>query len=404
MSDKRPTVVLGVSGSIAAYKAVEVARLLRKGGARVVPIMTAAAERFVGAATFAAICGEPARSDMFDPAGGELHVELGAAADVVALAPATAELLADLARGSASDLVRATALCARGPVVVAPAMHPRMWEHPATQRNVKALVADGRVELVGPVHGEVASGDVGLGRMAEPEAIVAVVLGRLAARDLEGLRVVVTAGPTVEDVDPARFISNRSSGKMGFALAERAAARGAAVTLVAGPVTLATPPGTRRVDVRSAADMRAAIAKELAGADALFMAAAVADWRPAARSAEKLKRAKNGTSMELELTANPDLLAEIGAARRGARPYLVGFALETVDGDALVAAARGKLVQKNVDMVVANRAADAFDHDDNVATLVTAANADAAGRLPKRALADRILDRVAVALGRKPTP
>ncbi|MCA9625917.1 MAG: bifunctional phosphopantothenoylcysteine decarboxylase/phosphopantothenate--cysteine ligase CoaBC, partial [Myxococcales bacterium] len=234
---ERPTVVLAVSGSIAAYKAVMVARLLVKAGVRVRPIMTEAAKRFLGPLTLAGICGEPAASEMFVAAGGEPHVELAESADVFAVVPATADVIAGLAQGRADDLVRATALCARGPVLLAPAMHPRMWSHPATRANVALLEARG-VELVGPDDGEVASGDFGIGRMAEPEAIAEAILARCggeAERDLEGVRMVVTAGPTVEDLDPARYLSNRSIGKMGFAMAARAAAWGAEVELVAGP-------------------------------------------------------------------------------------------------------------------------------------------------------------------------
>jgi phosphopantothenoylcysteine decarboxylase/phosphopantothenate--cysteine ligase len=391
-------VVLGVSGSIAAYKAAELARLLVKAGVRVVPIMTRAAQRFLGPSTLSGICGEPVHSDMFDASyAGELHVALGAEADLVALVPATAELLAALAQGRADDLLRATALSARGPVLVAPAMHPRMWSHPATQRNVALLGEDGRVELVGPVEGEVASGEVGMGRMSEPEAIAEQILRRLAPRDLQGVHVLVSAGPTVEQVDPARFLSNRSSGKMGFALAERAAARGAEVTLVAGPVALTTPWGVRRIDVKSALEMRAALHQAMPSVHALVMAAAVADFRPAASSAQKIKR---GAKHALELVANPDLLAEIGAARSGSTPYLVGFALETVDGDELVARARDKLAHKKVDLVVANRADDAFERDDNRALLVTRDAVDRLDAMPKRALADHILDRVRDACGK----
>ena len=267
MEEGRPVVVLGISGSIAAYKAVELARLLIKAGVRVRPMMTKSAERFVGAVTLRGIAGEPVHSDMFARRiAGELHVELAGSADLIALVPATAELLAALAQGRADDLVRATVLCASCPVVAAPAMHPGMWHHPATQRNVATLRSDGRVRLLGPVEGEVASGEVGDGRMAEPHQIAEAILALIAApsasggvEDLQGLRVVVTAGPTVEDIDPARFLSNRSSGKMGFAIAERAAARGAEVTLVAGPVTLPTPPSVRRIDVRSARQMRDAL-------------------------------------------------------------------------------------------------------------------------------------------------
>ncbi|WP_437295195.1 bifunctional phosphopantothenoylcysteine decarboxylase/phosphopantothenate--cysteine ligase CoaBC [Sorangium sp. So ce426] len=403
----RPTVALAVSGSIAAYKAAEVARLLIQGGARVLPIMTRAAQQFLGPMTLSGLCGEPVRDTMWDPGfAGELHVALAAEADLVLLAPATADVIARLAAGRADDLVTALALCARGPVLAAPAMHPRMWAHPATARNVATLEADGRVQLVGPVFGEVASGERGLGRMAEPAAIAAAAFSRLAPRDLAGLRVVVTAGPTLEDLDPVRFLGNRSTGKMGFAVAERAAARGAQVTLIAGPVSLSTPPGARRVDVRGALSMRGALwqalGEDLRGADALIMTAAVSDYRPAEQHATKLKRTPDLAS--LPLVPNPDLLAEIGAARGGpadaagaggARsPVLVGFAVETATDEGVIAYARHKLASKRVDMIVANHAADSFGRDDNRATIVTRDAADALGVLPKPALADRILDRV----------
>jgi phosphopantothenoylcysteine decarboxylase/phosphopantothenate--cysteine ligase len=391
------TVALCVTGSIAAYKAVEVARLLGKAGAKVLPVMTASAARFLGPVTLAGITGEPVASEMWDAAfAGEMHVRLADRADLVAIVPATADVLARLAHGRADDLVTALALCARGPVLVAPAMHPRMWEHPATKANLGELAAQMRVTLVGPVHGEVASGDVGLGRMAEPEAVVAAVAAALSPRDLVGMRVVVTAGPTLEDIDPVRFLGNRSTGKMGFAIAERAAARGADVTLVAGPVALPTPHGVKRVDVRGAVTMRQALWQamglDLARADALVMAAAVADHRPAEISASKVK--KGDERATLELVRNPDLLAEVGAARAGKRPVLVGFAVETEGGDALVAYARRKLQEKRVDVVVANEAGDSFGRDDNRAMLVTATAAEPLPVMGKGALADVLLDRV----------
>ncbi len=397
--EARPTVVLGVTGSIAAYQAAIVARLLVKAGVRVLPVMTDAALKMLGEATLAGITGERVRCDMFEAGvAGELHVELAEQADAIVVVPATAELLASLAEGRASDLLRATVLSSKGPVLVAPAMHPRMWQHPATRRNVARIVEDGG-ELVGPVHGEVASGDVGDGRMAEPEAIAKAVLARLAPRDLEGLRLVVSAGPTVEDLDPARFLSNRSSGKMGYAIAERASARGAACILVSGPVHLEPPRGVACVRVRSALEMRQALwdalGSDLGQADALVMAAAVADYRPHAPSAGKLKRRG---PLRLELVPNPDLLAEIGAARRGRSPMLVGFALETVSDDALVRAAREKLEKKRVDLVVANHAAEAFDGDENRITLVTAFKVEPLERASKRTLADLLLDRIALAV------
>jgi phosphopantothenoylcysteine decarboxylase/phosphopantothenate--cysteine ligase len=391
------TIALCVTGSIAAYKSVELARLLVKAGAKVLPVMTTSAQRFLGAVTLAGITGEAVATDMWDASfAGEMHVRLAERADLVAIVPATADVLARLAHGRADDLVTALALCARGPVLVAPAMHPRMWEHPATQRNVADLAAQKRVTLVGPVSGEVASGDVGHGRMAEPEAIAAAIAMALSPRDLAGLRVVVTAGPTLEDVDPVRFLGNRSTGKMGFAIAERAAARGADVTLVAGPVSLPTPHGVKRVDVRGAVTMRQALWQamglDLTRADALVMAAAVADHRPAETSASKIK--KGDDRVTLELVKNPDLLAEVGAARAGKRPVLVGFALETERGEALVAYARRKLTDKRVDLVVANEASDSFGREDNVATLVGADGAEALPSMSKSSLADVLLEKV----------
>jgi phosphopantothenoylcysteine decarboxylase/phosphopantothenate--cysteine ligase len=395
--ERGAVVALCVTGSVAAYKAVEVARRLVKAGVTVLPVMTASAPRFVGAVTFAGVTGRPVAMDMWDPSfAGEMHVDLATRADVVAVVPATADVLARLAAGRADDLVTALALCARGPVLAAPAMHPRMWAHPATQRNVTELASQGRVRLVGPVDGEVASGESGLGRMAEPDAIAAAILRALTPPDLAGLRIVVTAGPTLEDVDPVRFLGNRSTGKMGFAIAARAAERGATVTLIAGPVALATPPSVERVDVRGALSMQAALdlalGNDLHGADALIMAAAVADHRPAHVSLHKVK--KGDEALAIPLVRNPDLLAGIGARRTGPRPVLVGFALETAAEAELVVYARRKLAEKRVDFVVANDAESAFGRDDNRATIVDADGVEPLATLPKAALADRVLDRV----------
>ncbi len=398
---KGKLVVLGVTGSIAAYKAPIVARLLTKAGVEVQPVLTKSAHAFVGAATFSGLLQRAVASDMFAPgAKGELHVELAQRADLIAIVPATADFLARLASGRADDLLAATCLSSERSILAAPAMHPAMWRHPATQRNLAILANDARVRLVGPVEGEVASGDVGLGRMADPEQIAAAILAALGPQDLAGRHVVVSAGPTVEDVDPVRFIGNRSSGKMGFALAERAAARGARVTLVAGPVALPTPAGVTRIDVRGALSMKAALwqvlGEDLGGADALIMSAAVGDYRPREALDHKLKR--SGAAWTLELVPNPDVLAEIGAARAGKQPLLVGFAVETVTGDALIAEARKKLASKRVDWVVANEAGDAFGRDDNRAVWVGANEAVSFGLLHKQALADRILDQIARAL------
>ncbi len=389
-------VVVGIAGGIAAFKAAELVREIGRRGAEVRVVMTASAARFVGPITFSGITGHPAVTDLWDPAhAGEVHVELGAWADAVVVAPATMNLLARAAAGMADDPVLATVACARGPVLMAPAMHARMWAREATQRNVARLVADG-VRLVGPVDGPLASGEQGMGRMAEAAAIadaLADVIGGGVTGDLTGRRVLVTAGPTFEDLDPVRFLGNRSSGKMGYALAARAAERGAAVTLVSGPVALAPPPGVTRVSVRSARDMHAAVLERVDNHDAVIMAAAVADYRPAAQTEQKI--AKGEAPMRLELVRNPDILAELGARRKGPRPVLIGFALETHD---VVERARRKLTKKKCDMVIANEAKDGFGGDDNVATLVLPECVEVLGRTTKTALADRILDRLAALL------
>lgn len=406
----RRQITFCVSGSIAAYKAVLVVRALLRAGAIVQPVMTRSARRFIGAATLSGLTGRPVHVDMFR-APGELHVTLARESDLIVVVPATADLLARLANGHADDLVTATLLCSSCPVLIAPAMHPRMWEHPATQRNAERLRQTAGWQLLDPVFGEVASGATGVGRMLEPEAIVAAIEQTLAAEPnagraeleraprLAGKRVVVTAGPTVEDIDPVRFLTNRSSGKMGFAIAASAARLGAEVTLIAGPVTLPTPPGVARIDVRSALDMQAALARALAegpsGADALVMSAAVSDYRPRAIAPHKLKR--SASDVALELVPNPDLLAEIGRARTGPRPFLLGFAVETADGAELEQAARRKLAQKRVDAVVANAAADALGTDATRALIVSAA-----GVVPlagsKASVSDEIVEFLAARL------
>lgn len=394
------TVALAVTGSIAAYKAVEVARLCIKAGAKVLPLMTTSAQRFVGPVTLAGITGEPVATDMWDPAfPGEMHVTIAERADAIVIVPATADLLARLAQGRADDLVTATTLCARGPVLAAPAMHPRMWEHPATRRNVEELARQGRVSLIGPVVGAVASGDVGMGRMAEPADIVRAIeaaLGGSAKRELTGKRIVVTAGPTHEAIDPVRYLGNRSSGRMGFAVAARAAAMGAEVTLIAGPVSLPTPPGVRRVDVESAVQMGRAIDEamgaDLSKADALVMAAAVADFRAAQASPTKIK--KEAGAPAIALAKNPDLLAAIGEKRGGSRPVLVGFALETGDDALVLAYAKAKLAAKKVDFVVANAAHESLGHATNRVAFVTAGGAQPFAVGTKEEVADRILAEI----------
>ena len=387
------SITLCVTGSIAAYKAAALLRLLRRAGASVEVVLSRAALEFVGPATFQGLNAKPPLGELFDrDHGGELHVDLARNSDAIVIAPASADCLARLATGRADDLIAAIALSARCPVLVAPAMHPNMWSHPATQRNVATLGRDG-VRFVGPVDGEVASGDRGLGRMAEPEQIALEVSRLFSGGPLSGRRIVVTAGPTLEALDPVRSLSNRSSGKLGFALAERARARGADVTLIAGPVALSTPPGVRRVDVESALSLQRALwdalGPDLSKADALIMAAAVADYRPKAASESKLKRSG---PLTLELEPNPDLLAEIGARRTAARPVLIGFALETDTDERIVASAREKLTKKRVDLVVANHAAESIGRDDIRITLVGPDTASPFGPVPKAEAAERLLD------------
>jgi phosphopantothenoylcysteine decarboxylase/phosphopantothenate--cysteine ligase len=392
-------VLVAVGGGIAAYKSVVLVRELGRRGASVRVVMTPAAARFVGPATFTGITGEPPILDLWDPVHrGEIHVELAAWADAIVVAPATANLLARMAAGIADDAVSATLLCTDRPVLVAPAMHHLMWAHAATQRNVERLRADG-VHLVGPSYGALASGEEGQGRMAEPEAIadaLEALLGAVgsAGADLAGRTILVSAGPTHEAIDPVRFLGNRSSGRMGYAVAARAAERGARVILVSGPVALEPPPGVEVVRVRSALEMQAAIAARERAADAIVMAAAVADFRPASTSDRKLKKREDEQTRTLELVRNPDILAGLGearAARGDRRPVLVGFAVESED---LARAARAKLTTKKVDLVVANPASVAFEGDDNEAILVSPEGDEPLGRISKRALADRILDRV----------
>ncbi len=417
------TVALCVTGSIAAYKAVEVARRLKKAGARVLPVMTESATKFVGELTFSGITGERVSLSMWDPSfEGEMHIELARQVDVIAIVPATADVIARMVQGRANDLVTALALAARGPVVCAPAMHPRMWEHPATQANVLTLAQQGRVELVGPVMGEVASGERGVGRMAEPEDIVVRIARALGPGDLRGRHVVVSAGPTHEAWDPVRFLGNRSSGKMGHLIAARAFVRGAKVTLVSGPVALPAPSGVHRISVESAREMQTellrALGDDLLSADALVMAAAVADYRPQVTHNEKIKTSRGtgpdaggASAMDtipntvlpmLLLAENPDILAGIGAVRarsKGTRPVLVGFALETGDDEAIVSFARKKRAEKRLDFVVANHANESLGKDDTRVWIVSEETVDAFPVMAKERVADLILDELVSRLG-----
>ena len=397
-------VVLGVSGGIAAYKAVELCRRMVDAGAHVAPVLTEDATRFVGALTFSALASEPAQTSLFNvdaQSGGSPipHTRLGQSADVIVIAPATARLIGKYAAGISDDLLTATLLATRAPVVLAPAMHTEMWEHPAVQENLATLRRRG-VHIVDPESGRLAGGDVGEGRLAAPERImqgISEILTR--AGDLAGVRLLVSAGGTREAIDPVRFIGNRSSGKMGHAVAAQASGRGASVTLVTTAAEGA-PAGVDVVPVVSAQSMHDAIVSRFDATDVVVMAAAVADFRPKVVAGDKLKKSAGAPDIVLEPT--PDILAELGAAKRG--QVLVGFAAETVD---LLAHAREKLIRKNADLLVANdvSAADAgFEVDTNRAILLDSSGAsEETPLLTKAALADVILDRVAALLGRTPT-
>ena len=388
-------IFLGIGGGISAYKSAELCRELVRRGAIVRVGMTQASREFITPLTLQALSGHRVATTLLDASEeAEIgHIRLADESALCIVAPATANLLGRLAGGLADDVVT-TVLCAtRAPILLAPAMNVNMWKNPLVQANVARLLTDGRFHVVGPGSGELACGWVGEGRMSEPLEI-ADASERLLARDLSGRSVVVTAGPTVEDLDPVRFFGNRSTGRMGFALAAVAARRGADVTLIAGPSTLSTPAGARRIDVRGALEMQHAVVAAAAAADAVIMAAAVSDYRPASTAPNKIKR--DGQPLVVELLPNPDILAGLGAARAGrARPVLVGFAVETQE---LEANARRKLRDKAVDLVVANSAEDGFAGNDNVALLVAEAGSESLPRMSKEALADRIVDRVAALL------
>ena len=395
--DGRPFVVLGVSAGIAAYKAVEVCRRLVDAGVHVAPVLTERATNFVGRATFDALGSEPTQTSVWDEVSPIPHTRLGQRADVVVVAPATADLLARYAAGLADDLLTTTLVATAAPVVVCPAMHTEMWEHPAVQANLATLRARG-VAVVPPEDGRLAGGDVGSGRMAEPATIVDAVLALLAGTggDLAGVRVLVTAGGTREPIDPVRFITNRSSGKQGHALAAAAARRGAEVVLVTTS-SQPRPPSAEVVEVETAAQMEEAVLSRAADADVVVMAAAVADFRPAVVTGSKLH--KSDGIPELALEATTDILAELGRRRRPGQ-VLVGFAAETDD---VPERAQAKLVAKGIDLIVANDVSApevGFDHDTNAVTVLGADGTVSTVPLSaKAAVADAVLDRVVPLLG-----
>lgn len=389
-------ILVGVTGGIAAYKVPELVRALRRAGHAVRCVMTPAAGAFVTPLVLQTLTGEAVRSQLLDPGEeGQIdHIALADWAELYVVAPATAHTLARLAQGLADDLVTCVALATRAPLLLAPAMNVNMWDHPATRANV-ALLRERGVRLVGPEAGELACGWEGEGRMADPATIAGAAELALGSRTLAGERVLVTAGGTRERVDAVRFLGNRSSGKMGFAVAAEAAGRGAEVVLVAGPCALPTPIGVRRVDVESAHEMREAVLRELPEASIVVKAAAVADFRPAAPAERKLKKedlpAQAGLTLELERT--PDILAEV--CRAPGERVVVGFAAESHD---VVEAARRKLVRKGCDLLVANdisRAGSGFDVDENRVVFVwPGGEIEELPALPKLEVAARLLDRV----------
>ena len=398
-------IVLGVTGGIAAYKAAELCRLFVKAGATVRVVMTEAATRFIAPLTLQTLSGAPVALDLFDAAqeADIGHIRLADEADLLVVAPATADFIARMAAGMADDLLAAVVLATRAPVLLAPAMNVNMWTNPVTQANLTGLLRNGRVATVGPDRGELACGWIGAGRLIEPADIVAEAARLLAGAapgggDLAGRRVVVTAGATREPIDGVRFLGNRSSGKMGAAMAEAAVARGADVTLVAGPEAPAVP-GARRIDFETAADLQRVLADLAPRADIVVMAAAVADFRPPSPVAGKLSRRTAGSEIALTLEAVPDLLAGLARARRGARPYLLGFAAETVGGDALAERAAAKLREKRCDAIVANDVSArgiGFGADDNQVTLLFGDGArHEIARAPKRAVADSLWNLLA---------
>ena len=392
-------ITLGVTGGVAAYKAAELVRRLQQKGDSVQVVMTRSAREFVTPLTFAALSGQRVITDLFsDSSGGEPnlesaieHIAVAQRTDLLLVAPATADIIAKFARGVADDFLTTLYLASTAPVVVAPAMNVNMWNHAATRQNVEILRARG-VKIVEPDEGYLACGMTGPGRLAGLEEILAAVHEvSKAQRDLEGETILVSAGPTCEDLDPVRFISNRSSGKMGYAVAEAAAKRGAKVILVSGPVNLETPAGVERVNVRTAEEMRHAIVQRFADASIAILAAAVADYRPAQPRAEKIKKGSAPLAVSLEPTT--DILAEI-AKQKGSR-IVVGFAAET---DHVAENARKKLTSKNADLIVANDVTAegaGFDRDTNVVTLFSRDGRDLAlPKMPKSEVAQRILDEV----------
>ena len=392
------SILLAVSGGVAAYKAAELCRLLVKEGASVQVVLTAAAARFVGAATFQALSGRPVVTDLWESpvAEGMPHIGLTRAADLIVVAPATADVLGKAANGIADDLLSTLLLASNKPVLFAPAMNREMWAHPATQRNVARLREDGAL-ISGPAAGEQACGEVGEGRLVEPEDLLQDIVAALQPKVLAGRRVLVTAGPTFEPIDPVRGLTNRSSGKMGYAVARAAREAGAQVVLVSGPTALATPHGVQRVDVETAQQMFDAVMAHIAQSDVFVAVAAVADWRPAQTLPHKLKKQEGQHAPALELAPNPDILASVAALPDA--PFCVGFAAES---DKLIEHAAAKRARKGVPLLLANLGPQTFGRDDNALELFDSSGHRPLGRGSKIDLARRLIAEIAARLPASP--
>lgn len=385
-------IVIGVTGGVAAYKSAELVRLLVKAGADVHVVLTEAGARFVTAVTFQALSGNPVWTDLWDARvpNNMAHIDLGREADAILVAPATADFIARLAQGRADDLLTTLCLARDVPLIVAPAMNRQMWEAPATRRNVAQVIEDG-VTVFGPAAGEQACGEVGMGRMLEPEELFERLEGFFVPKRLTGRKVVLTAGPTFEAIDPVRGITNISSGKMGYELARACVQAGAEVVLVSGPVSLPVPAGVRRVSVAGARDMREAVFAALPGADVFIGVAAVADYRPLEVAEHKMKK-KDGI-LTLALTQNPDILADVAALPDA--PFCVGFAAESQDLDAY---AEGKRRKKGLPMLVGNLVQDGMGADDNVVVLYDDAGRHPLPRAPKAEVSHGIVAHLATLL------
>jgi phosphopantothenoylcysteine decarboxylase/phosphopantothenate--cysteine ligase len=390
MTLKGKRILLGITGGVAAYKAAALARLLVKAGADVRVAMTESATRFIGTATMQALSGQPVWTDLWDARVPDSmgHIELSRDRDLIVVAPATADFMARVVHGRADDLLAALCVARRCPLMLAPAMNVEMWENPATQRNAATLRADG-VHLAGPAPGDQACGETGMGRMLEPSQLLLEVENLFKPKRLAGKRVLVTAGPTEEPVDPVRVLTNSSSGKMGYAVARAASEAGAEVTLVSGPVSLETPAGVSRVDVRTAQEMFEAVKKSARSCDVFISVAAVADYRVKNPSSQKLKKT-DGKGLTLELEENPDILAWVAALPKP--PFCVGFAAES---EKLAQHAQEKRAKKHLPLIAANLAQDAIGSDDNAIVLYDQDGEHPLGRGPKIELARKLLEHVA---------